>query len=118
MVFKMPFKKGHKFSKGGKRPNSGRKPDEFKALMRTIASSKEAIELVKGAIEGKEVDEFLVLQTGVQVPVKPDAATRLKFLQYATDHGYGKPNQPIDATVREAEPIQFVPAKDASGRGQ
>lgn len=113
----MAFKKGNRLAKGGKRPNAGRKPDEFKALMREIASSKEAVELVRGAIEGKEVDEFLVLQTGVQVPVKPDAATRLKFLQYATDHGYGKPNQPVEATIREAEPIKFVPVKDASGRG-
>jgi hypothetical protein len=64
------FKKGNRFAKGGKRPNAGRKPDEFKALMAEIASSKEAINLVKDAIEGKEVDEFLVLQTGVQVPVK------------------------------------------------
>jgi hypothetical protein len=104
----MAFKKGHKFAKGGKRLNAGRKPDEFKALMAQIASSKEAIELVTGAIEGKEVDEFLVLQTGVQVPVKPDAATRLKFLQYATDHGYGKANQPIEHSGDVGSRLIFV----------
>lgn len=92
----MAFKKGHKFARGGKRAGAGRKPDEFKRLMADIASSKEALELVQGAIKGDPVDEFLVLQTGVQVPVKPDAATRLKFLQYATDHGYGKANQPLE----------------------
>lgn len=76
--------------------------------MREIASSKEALDLVAGAIAGDEVDEFLVLQTGVQVPTKCDAATRLKFLQYATDHGYGKANQPIEHSGEIGSRLVFI----------
>lgn len=87
------FKPGNKAAVGNK--GGGRTPDWFKAKMAEIASSKEALDLVTGVIEGKDVDEFLVLQTGVQVPVKADASTRLKFLQYATDHGFGKAPQEL-----------------------
>lgn len=88
------FQPGNRASVGNK--GGGRKPDAFKALMRQIASSPAAVGLIRDAIAGKDVDEFLVLQTGVQVPTKCDAATRLKFIQYATEHGYGKANQPLE----------------------
>lgn len=81
-----PFQKGNQIAKGHK-GGSGRPPDWFKRKMAELACSEAAINLVEGAIKGKPIDEFLVLQTGVQVPVKPDAATRLKYLAFAADRG-------------------------------
>lgn len=101
------FQPGNKVAVGNK--GGGRKPDWFKAKMAEIASSDEAVGFVEDVIKGKDVDEFLVLQTGVQVPVKADAATRLKFLQFAKESGYGKDTQPIE--IRE-QILLVRPAKD------
>lgn len=91
-----PFPFGNKLSKGGARPGAGRKTDAFKAQMAKIASSKAAINFIEGAIKGKDVDEFLVLQTGVQVPVKADGSLKLKCIEFAAHYGYGKPVSVIE----------------------
>lgn len=105
------FQKGNRASVGNK--GGGRKPDWFKAKMRELASSQDAVDLVEGAIAGKEIDEFLVLQTGVQVPKKPDLDTRLKYLNYATEHGYGKASQPIEHSGDVGSRLIFIhPASD------
>lgn len=59
-------------------PNAGRPPDEWRAELRAMASSAKVMEHVLG-----------VLQEGPSHPYFDRA------LQYATDHGYGKPKQEV-----------------------
>lgn len=93
----MPFQKGHKLAKGGKRTGSGRKPDEFKRIMAELASREDTIAYFNKVLKrADDSDEFLVLQTGVQVPIKVDADTWLKFWKEARDTGFGKATQPIE----------------------
>jgi hypothetical protein len=78
--------------KGGRRnPPGGRTPNWFKEKMQELAASEAAVEFISDCIKGQPVDEFLVLATGVQVPVKPSAAVRLKAWTEAADRGFGKP---------------------------
>lgn len=92
-----PFQKGNKQAHGGKRNGAGRKPDEFKAIMAQLSSNDETIEYFKKVLDrADDSDEFLVLQTGVQVPIKVDADTWLKFWKEAAAYGQGKPSQPIE----------------------
>ncbi len=103
-----PFAKGNQLRKGTKNPNAGRKPDWFKEQMAAIACSPEAVKLVGDVVKGEPVDEFLVLQTGVQVPVKPDADTRLKFLSFASDRGMGKVVQGLEHSGEIGSRLVFI----------
>lgn len=115
-----PFPKGNKLAKGGARKGAGRKSDYFKEQMQRLATKQSAIDFLEGCIDGKDVEEFTVLQTGVQVPVKPSAAVRLKALEFAADRGFGKPTQELHQTgtqginifqlIREAEEERGLPS--------
>lgn len=115
MVSPMPAKLKHGVigASGGKRPGSGRKPDAFKRAMAALVSHPKTIKFIKDIIEGKAVDEFLVLQTGVQVPVKADADTRLKYIQYAADRGMGKVSQPIEHSGDAGTRLIFMHPEDS-----
>jgi len=69
--------KGRGLPKG--HPNAGRPPDEWRDRLRAMASRDEVLEHVSQ-----------VLLAG------PDHPYFDRALQYATDHGYGRPTQPVE----------------------
>lgn len=108
----MPFKKGQSGNpKGGKIGNKGggRKPDEFKRIMAALSSNEETIAYFKKVLgRAEDSDEFLVLQTGVQVPIRVDADTWLKFWKEARDSGFGKATQPVEHSGEIGSRLIFV----------
>jgi hypothetical protein len=75
-------------------PNAGRPPDEFRAMMRDLASRAETVErltrILTGGVE-VEID-------GKPVVMPVDSDTFLKALAFVTDRGYGKAQQHLDVT--------------------
>jgi hypothetical protein len=65
--------------------------------MAELSSREETLEYFKKVLDrDPESDEFLVLATGVQVPIKVDADTWLKFWREASAYGFGKATQPVE----------------------
>jgi len=64
---------GNPGNKGGARP-----PDEFKAILQTLASREQTMRALE------------------QLLMAPDHPAFLGALKYATEHGYGKPAQPVE----------------------
>jgi len=62
-------------------PGGGRPPDQFKAMCRDLASKQDVMESVS-----------LILSD-------PDHPLFLGALKWASEHGYGKPNQPLEHNV-------------------
>ncbi len=60
-------------------PNAGRPPDEWRERLRAMASRDEVL---------NHVSEVLL--------AGPDHPYFDRALQYATDHGYGRPTQPVE----------------------
>lgn len=59
-------------------PNAGRPPDQWKAHLRTLVDRAEVLTHIEDALVKGPSDEFFE-----------------KALDYATDHGYGRPTQPV-----------------------
>lgn len=59
-------------------PNAGRPPDEFKALCRELATAANTIKAVREILKDQDHAQFL------------------QALRWASEHGYGKPNQPLE----------------------
>ena len=90
-----PFEVGNRVAVGNR--GGGRPPDEFKRIMAELSSREETLEYFKKVLDrDPESDEFLVLATGVQVPIKVDADTWLKFWREASAYGFGKATQPVE----------------------
>lgn len=77
--------------KQGNTVNVGRPPDEFKAMCRALASSDKVREKVQ------------------QILADPDAYPKLYIgaLNWATEHGYGKPKESVELTGKDGGPIQI-----------
>lgn len=73
---------GGKLNSGGVFPNTGRPPDEFKRLLRQLASRDETLAALR------------------QILDDPSHPSYVKALAFAAERGYGKETQPIDAAVR------------------
>lgn len=69
-------------------PNAGRPKDEFKALCRDLASGDKTIDSVRAILDNPAHPQFVAA------------------LRYVTEHGYGKPEQPIVGDP--AKPIEHV----------
>lgn len=65
-------------------PNAGRPPDEFKALCRELATAANTIKAVRAILKDQDHGQFL------------------QALRWASEHGYGKPNQPVDLGVSDS----------------
>lgn len=70
---------------GGPQPGAGRPPDEWRAKLRSFASRDDVMQHVLD-----------VLTVGPNHPFFDRA------LQYATDHGYGKPKQSLEVEAGPA----------------
>lgn len=102
-----PFEKGNRASVGNK--GGGRKPDEFKRIMAELSSNEEVLAYFRKVLgRADDSDEFLVLQTGVQVPIKVDADTWLKFWKEASGYGFGRQTQPVEHSGEVGSRLIFV----------
>lgn len=76
------FKPGHdpRRGKGPAKgaPNAGRPPDKFKELCRELASGQKTIEAVEAILEDQDHAQFMAA------------------LKWASEHGYGRPSQPLE----------------------
>jgi len=87
------FQPGYVENRGGPRPNSGRKPDEFKIWIKTLVHSPEA-RLRLGKILRDEPDaDQKVTDKGVAVSTRARADTYLNALELAWNYAEGKPDQ-------------------------
>lgn len=99
-----PFEKGGdpRQGKGPKKgaPNAGRPPDEFKRMMRALASRKDVVaRLRKLTGKSKKVSDELFLKAWEKI----------------TDRGYGKAVQPLEHSGPDGEPIPVETADKALG---
>lgn len=76
----------------GNTPGSGRPPDEFKAAMRALATYAEQAGYVRDVLMDKDHPQWL------------------GALKFVTEHGYGKPTQPMEHTGKDGGPIQLTVA--------
>lgn len=65
-------------------PNAGRPPDEFKALCRELATAENTIKAVRAILKDKKHAQFI------------------PALRWASEHGYGKPTQPLEHGVTDS----------------
>lgn len=75
------FKKGHDARRNVTKPGSGRPPDEFKELCRSLATREETIAAVEAIL------------------ADPTHGAFIGALKWASEHGYGKPTQPLEHGV-------------------
>src|SRR2546423_1548009 len=81
-----PNGKGALYAGGvpGHRGGGGRPPDEFKKLCQELASGEKTVESIRKILDDKDHSQFM-------------AAVR-----WASEHGYGKPSQPLDIGVQDS----------------
>lgn len=72
-----PLAKGFDWRRELAKGKSGRKPDEFKALCRELASRDDTMNAIVGILSDPSHPHFL------------------SALRWASEHGYGKPAQPV-----------------------
>jgi hypothetical protein len=86
----------HPGNTGGKKGRSGRKPDEFKALCRQLASRDK---------------QFAVAKTILDNPAEYPSLW-LGALKWATEHGYGRPTATIEHQGTMRHGVVILPAVD------
>ncbi len=81
------LRSGNPGNKGGGRP-----PDEFKRLMRELASREDSVALLEAIMTGQQgdIDQYL------------------KAREHVVSHGYGKPAQAVEHSGTVGLQIQFV----------
>lgn len=68
----------------GNKGGTGRPPDQFKELCRELASGEKTIASVRKILEDSTHTQLVAA------------------LRWASEHGYGKPNQPVDVGVSDS----------------
>lgn len=95
------FNKGFdpKRGKGGFRKNAGRKPDEFKIWIRTLANSPAArLRFEKILTDAPDADIYVTAE-GVSLNVRANAMTYLRAYEVALNYDQGKPLTRTETTV-------------------
>lgn len=93
----MPGKNGGMLRRGslkGNTPGTGRPTDEFRAKMRSLVGKPEVEKTLTEALEAPATEDHF-----------------WKALNYATDHGHGKPEQKSDVSVTGLVEILAMAAK-------
>ena len=88
----MAFQKGNKLAAGGKRDDSGRKPDKFKQKCQELANSPAMLQWLHDIVDGRIV---------------VDPEVRLKAWDRLADRGYGRPAQGILAVDGDGKAIPY-----------
>ena len=94
----IPQPNGGFLRRGGTNPGSGRPPDVFKMRMQALAN------------RGLQALEVAKILEDIDHPLYKWA------LEWATDHGYGKPIQRIESTGAEGGPIQIEDVAEARAK--
>jgi len=96
----MPFQKGNKLSKGGKRENSGRAHDWLRDKCRTIIERKKLIEFLGNVAAGEPfVEKVSIVSTGKvfeKTIHSAEVKDRMKALEMLADRAFGKATQPLE----------------------
>lgn len=110
------LKHGVKQAPGGKRKNSGRKPDWFKKKCQEIATSKKAIAFLQAVVEGDPIEEKQIYEGEEKVTILASASvdSRVRAWNSLMDRGFGKPSQAVEVSgeggsVLEVIVREFVP---------
>lgn len=84
---------------GGKRKNSGRKPEWFQNRCKELFEKKKLLDFVAGVAAGTEVEQKAVsVDHGVEVvDVRPQIKDRLRAVEMLKDWGYGKEPVTLDS---------------------
>lgn len=106
----MPFQKGNKFAKGGRREGSGRPPDEFKRWIKTVVHSEEARARYLKIIRDEQDAETLVTPQGVEVPVRAKGDTYLRAFEIGLHYAEGKPVQRVEEELGEKAAAMLIQA--------
>jgi hypothetical protein len=80
----------HPKNTGGKKGRSGRKPDEFKAMMRELVSHDDATKALKAILS------------------EPGHPQYVSAYRMAAEFGYGKASQPVEHTGEGGGPISVT----------
>lgn len=84
---------------GGKRKNSGRKPDWFIKKCQEIATSDKALKFLQSVINGDPVEEKKLLAAGQEPIVVWESASvdaRVRAWNSVMDRGFGKALQAVE----------------------
>lgn len=65
-------------------PNAGRPPDKFKELCRELATGEKTVAQIRLILKSKKDPQFMAA------------------LRWASEHGYGKPAQPLEHNAGES----------------
>lgn len=107
----MPFQKGHKLAPGGKREGAGRTPSWFREQCQKAIEEAKGIEFARDVLAGKDFPQ-LATGEGEVIPLPPALKERIKALEWLTERGYGKPEQPI--TGPDGESLNLLPTDAVS----
>lgn len=83
--------------KGGKREGSGRKPSEFLAECKRLASSPKFLSWAEGVLSGKPVEPKATLG-GTVIKVEATVGDKVYLWEKLAAYGFGKPSQPIEVS--------------------
>jgi len=100
------FTKGNKLAKGGARPNTGPKPDEFKRKCAEIASSPEWMAYCKQVLSGEAVVEQIGENGNSFRSATPGERSHL-FEKLAA-YGFGKPTESVEISGQSGGPIKWT----------
>lgn len=124
----MPFEKGHKFAKGGKREGAGRQPDWFRKRCAEIVEKKKLVEFIGRVAAGEEVESKLS-KDGDVVELPVSIHDRLYASEMLFDRGFGKPiataadegwKGPLQAVINDTQLLKLIYAlnhTDGHGKG-
>ena len=85
----MPGRNGGRLNVGGDH-GGGRPPDEFRARLRAMVSREDRMVVVETVLRDKKSPHWI------------------NAWKYATEHGYGKPPQPVTLATEEGRPLEIA----------
>jgi hypothetical protein len=86
---------------GGKREGSGRKPDWFREACQKALEDAKGLEFMRDVAAGKEFPQ-LATGEGEVLELPPPLKDRRAAVEWLADRGYGKAEQTVDMTVKDA----------------
>jgi hypothetical protein len=92
----MAFKKGHKFSKGGARPGSGRPSDWLRDKCQGLISRHKLIEFLAQVASGEYMENVFDGSQKTGLMRSAEAKDRMRAVEMLLDRGFGKAQQSIE----------------------
>lgn len=98
------LKSGAKPAHGGRRPNSGRKPDWLKEKCQAIIDRKKVLEFLGRVVAGEEQEDRCT-KDGDVFQVGVSTHDRLHAAEILFERGFGKPAQAVEVTGESGGPV-------------